>query len=58
LIKSAAADDAGAEPHQPKLMDVDADRRDEEAAAPAKRCDDARLARAYTLEPAAPDRSG
>ena len=39
-------------------MDVDADRGDQEAAAPAKRGDDARLARADTLEPAAPDGSG
>ena len=56
--EAAAADDAGAEPHQPKLMDVDPDRGDEQPAAPADRGNDARLARADPLEPAAPDGSG
>ena len=53
--EAATADDAGAEPHQPKLMDIDADRGDHEAAAPAERRDDAGLARTDALEPAAPD---
>src|SRR5262249_8116286 len=51
-----AADDAGAEPHDPELMDIDAEGADQEASAPTARRDDARLARAGALEPAAPDR--
>ena len=53
-----AADHAGAEPHEPKLMDVDAERADQQAAAPAQRRDETRLARPDALEPAAPDRRG
>src|SRR6185437_3245015 len=53
-----AADDAGAEPHQPELMHVDTERADDEAAAPAQRRDDAGLARSHPLEPATPDRGG
>ena len=41
--KTDAADHAGAEPHQPQLVDVDADRAEHEAAAPAACRDDARL---------------
>ncbi len=41
-----AADHAGAEPQQPELMGVDADRAEEETAAPAQRRDEAGLARA------------
>ena len=51
-----AADHAGAEPHQPELMGVDADRAEHQAAAPAQRRDDAGLARAGAFEPAAPER--
>ncbi len=49
-----AADHAGAEPEQPKLMRVDADRAEEEATAPADRRHEAGLAGPDTLEPAAP----
>ena len=51
-----AADDASAKPHDPELMNVDADGADDQAAAPAQRGDDAGLARTSALEPAAPDR--
>src|SRR5262249_53034590 len=54
--KTDTADHAGAEPHDPELMNVDAERADQEPAAPAQRRDDARLARSDTLKPAAPDR--
>ena len=50
-----AADDAGPEPHQPKLVDIDADRRNHQTAAPAQRRDDAGPARSDALEPTAPD---
>ena len=49
-----AADDAGADPHQPELVDVDAERGQQQAAAPAQRRDECRLARADALQPAAP----
>src|SRR6202035_2991977 len=50
------ADDAGAEPHDPELMDVNAEGADQQAAGPAQGCDKARLARTDPFEPAAPDR--
>ena len=53
-----AADRAGAEQHQPELVPVDAQGREDQAAAPAKRRDEGRLARAGALQPAAPDRGG
>ena len=53
-----AADHAGAKPHQPKLMDVDAERADQQAAAPAQRRDETRLARPDVLEPSTPDGRG
>src|SRR5438067_802806 len=55
--KTDAAEDAGAEPHQPKLMDVNADRADHQAASPAQSRDNAGFARTGALKPAAPDRS-
>ena len=51
-----AADHAGAEPHQPELVDVNPEGAEQQAAAPAERRDEAGLARADALEPAAPDR--
>ena len=56
--KADAADHAGAEPQQPELMRVDADRAEEQTAAPAQRRHEARLARSDALEPAAPHRGG
>ena len=51
-----AADDAGAEPHQPELVGVDADGAKHEAAAPAQCSNYTGLARARAFKPAAPDR--
>lgn len=53
-----AADDAGAEPHQPELMGHDADGSKHDAAAPAAGGNDACLARTRPLEPAAPNGGG
>src|SRR5205085_10638931 len=53
-----AADHAGTKPHEPKLMDVDAERADQQAAAPAQRRDKTGLARPDALEPATPDGRG
>ena len=53
--KADAADHAGAEPHQPELVDVDADCAEHETACPAACGDHARLARAGTFKPAAPE---
>ena len=43
---------------QPKLMDINSERADQQTAAPAARCDHAGLARTDALQPAAPDRRG
>src|SRR5581483_12298396 len=53
-----AAEHAGAEPDEPELVDVDADRTERHAPAPAHGRHHARLARTGTFEPAAPDRGG
>ena len=54
--KADAADHAGAQPHDPELVDVNAEGADHEAAAPAQRGDDTGFARAGAFKPAAPDR--
>jgi len=51
-----ATDDAGAEPHDPELVHVDAEGADQKTATPAASGDSARLAWTGSLEPAAPDR--
>ena len=53
--ETAAADDARAEPHQPKLVDIDAECRNQKATAPAEGGDHAGSAWPNPLEPAAPD---
>lgn len=56
--KTDAANDASAQPHQPELVRVNADCRDNHAATPADSRDNARLARTGAFKPAAPDRGG
>ncbi len=51
--QSAAADDPGAEPEQPDLVQVHAECRDHESAAPAEGGDDPGLSRSHPLEPGA-----
>ncbi len=53
-----AAEHAGAQPDDPQLVGVDADRAHHQAAAPAQRRDHAGLARPGALQPAAPQRGG
>src|SRR4029077_12308678 len=53
--ETAAADDARAEPHQPKLVDIDAECRNQKATAPAEGGDHAGSAWPDPLEPAAPE---
>jgi len=55
--KTDAANDAAAEPGDPELMDVNPERADQQAAGPAARRHDARLARAGALHPTTPDGS-
>ena len=56
--ETAAADDARAKPHQPKLVDIDAECRNQKATAPAEGGDHAGSAWPNPLEPAAPDGGG
>src|SRR5262249_24433848 len=51
------ADDAGAEPHEPELVEIDADRTEHEAAGPTERGHHSSFARTNALEPSPPDRS-
>ena len=53
-----AADDARAQPHQPELMDIDAEGGDHEPPRPAEGRHHPRLARPCVFKPAAPDRRG
>src|SRR5262249_45981692 len=53
-----AADDARTEPHQPELMNVNANGTQYEATRPAQCRDHASFARTCALEPATPDRGG
>src|ERR1700678_847866 len=45
-----------AQPDDPELMQVDAERRQHESAAPAERCNETRLSRTRTLQPSAEQR--
>src|SRR5204862_7071464 len=54
--EAAAADHARAEIQQPDLMELNAKRGDEEAAAPADAGDDTGFARTFTFDPAAEQR--
>ena len=47
----ASADDAGTQPQQPDLMEMNTEGGDQEAAAPAARRDDAGLPRTFALDP-------
>lgn len=53
-----SADDSVAEQHEPKLVQLDAETRDEESPAPATRADEHRLARPIFLDPLAEECSG
>ncbi len=50
-----AADDAGAQPHQPQLVRIDSDRGEDQSTTPAECGNDPRLARAGAFQPSAPD---
>src|SRR4026207_146451 len=53
-----AADDARAKPHQPKLVDIDTECRNQKATAPAEGGDHAGSAWPHPLQPAAPAGGG
>src|SRR5215468_5252867 len=53
--EAAAADDARAKPHQPKLVDIDAECRNQKATAPAEGSDHAGSAGPNPFEPTTPD---
>ncbi|KWV85693.1 hypothetical protein PFLmoz3_04515 [Pseudomonas fluorescens] len=52
------ANDPGADPHQPDLVGIDTQGRDQQATTPAQRRDNTSLTRPGVFQPTAPDRCG